>query len=98
MALVLNHQTKAAFAGRFWTKCKELNQNTDKESKIELHKLIWWLVEKVSSGNFTNNQVRLSFNSAFERNLDAAQWLAFATTRLQPMHDRYQAFLDEVSL
>lgn len=95
MALVLNHQTPAEFAARFWAKVKNAYQRGD---KVEFARLITWVWQKVQAGDLTNDQVRLSFNSAYGRALTLAQWNTFVTTKLVPIKDRYLAMLAEGDL
>ena len=94
MAIVLNHQTAAEFASRFWVKVKAAYQN----DRPEFERLIWWIWSKVQAGDLTNDQVRLSFNAAFGRSLTLAQWNSFVTSRLVPIKDRYLARLAEAEL
>jgi len=94
MALVLNHQTPAQFAARFWTKC----QTAYLTDRSEFERLVWWLWAKVQAGDITNDQARLSFNDHFGRSLTLAQWNNFVTTRLVPIIDRYLARISEAAL
>ncbi len=95
MALNLKHQTPAQFAARFWTRLRELYQSGNKQ---EFARRIWWLYQRIQAGDFTSNEVRLSFNAAYNRSLTAGQWSTLVTTRLLPIKDRYQAMLDEANL
>lgn len=95
MALNLVHQTEAQFADRFWA---TLRRKYEQGDKIEFARMIWWLHGKVTSGDLTSNQVRLSFNAAYNRSLNTAQWNSFVTNTLTPIRDRYQAMLDQVDL
>jgi hypothetical protein len=95
MALNLKHQTAAQFAARFWRKLSNAYQSGD---KLTYHRLIWWIWTKVQAGDLTNDQVRQSFNSHFNRSLTLAQWNNLVTTRLVPIKDRYLAFLAEQEL
>ena len=94
MALVLNHQTAAQFAARFWTRCQSAYFN----DRPEFERLVWWVWSRVQAGDLTNDQVRLSFNAHFGRSLNTAQWNSFVTTRLVPIKDRYLARLNEAPL
>lgn len=95
MAINLQHQTEAQFAARFWAKVRAAHAAGD---KVTLARLIWWLYGRVQSGDLTSNQVRLSFNAAYSRNLNTTQWNNFITGTLQPIRDRYQAILDQGDL
>ena len=95
MALVLQHQTAAQFADRFWGRLQSVYSSGN---KIEFARMIWWLYNRVQAGDFTSNEVRLSFNAAYGRSLNSAQWTTFTTTRLLPIRDRYQATIDEADL
>jgi hypothetical protein len=94
MALVLQHQTPAEFAARFWVKC----QSAFYTDKAEFERLIWWLWTKIVAGDLTSDDVRLSFNNHFGRSYTPAQWNSFVTTRLVPIKDRYLARLAEAEL
>ena len=94
MALVLQHQTAAQFAARFWTRC----QTAYLTDRSEFERLIWWVWSRVQAGDLTNDQVRLSFNAHFGRSLTLAQWNAFVTSRLVPIKNRYLARLAEAEL
>jgi hypothetical protein len=94
MALNLNHQTAAQFAARFWAKVKSAYQN----DKPEFERLVWWIWARVTNGDLTNDQVRLSFNAAYDRSLSNAQWNTFVTNRIVPIKDRYLARLAEADL
>ena len=95
MALNLKHQTPAEFAARFWAKLKTSYQNGD---KLTYHRMVWWIWARVQSGDFTNAQVRLTFNAAYGRSLNTAQWNNLVTTRIVPAKDRYLAMLAEGAL
>lgn len=95
MAINLRHQTEGEFAARFWTKLRAAHASGD---KLTFARLIWWLYGKVQSGDLTSNQVRLSFNAAYGRSLNTAQWNSFISGTLQPIRDRYQAMLDQGDL
>jgi hypothetical protein len=95
MALNLKHQTPAQFAARFWARVQAARAAGD---QYTWHRLIWWVWSKVQSGDLTSDQVRLSFNNAFNRSLTTAQWNTFVTTKLVPIKDRYLAMLAEAEL
>jgi uncharacterized membrane protein len=95
MALNLRHQTAAQFSARFWARVQQARRDGD---QIRFAHLIWWLYNRVQAGDFTNNEVRLSFNAAYGRNLNSTQWNSFVTTRLVPIRDRYQEMLNEGDL
>jgi len=56
------------------------------------------LANRVVGGSFTSNDVRLSYNTYFNKSLNLAQWNDLITNRLIPARDRYQAILDEAPL
>jgi hypothetical protein len=93
--IVLAHQTKEEFAARYWQELLAAYQEVD---KVRVGYLIWWVYNRFSDGGFTSNQLRLSFNTAYERSLTGAQWNTLVTDRLIPIRDRYQAMLDEAEL
>ena len=95
MALDLKHQTTVQFAARFWAKLKTAYQAGD---KLIYHRMIYWIWSKVQDGNLTNDQVRVSFNTAYGRSLTLAQWNTLVSTRLVPVKDRYLAMLAESDL
>jgi len=95
MALDLKHQTAAQFAARFWAKLRAAYNSGD---KLTYHRLVWWIWKQVQDGNLTSDQVRLSFNTAYDRSLTTAQWNAFVTAKLVPIKDRYLALLAESDL
>lgn len=95
MALNLKHQTAAQFAARFWGRVREAKNSGD---QVEFARLITWIWQKVQDGDLTSNDVRLSFNAAYGRNLTVAQWNSFVTTRLVPIKDRYLAMRAEADL
>lgn len=92
MALVLQHQTKSEFALRFWARLDKAFTNGN---KILFSRMVWWIYQRISDGDFTSNEVRLSYNSYFGKSLNTTQWNNLVTTRFQPARDRYQAMLDE---
>lgn len=94
MAISLKHQTTAQFAARFWVRLRRMYG----DDKIEFARMIWWLYNRVQDGDFTSNEVRLSFNAAYGRLLTLAQWNSFVTNTLVPIRDRYQAMLDQADL
>lgn len=95
MPITLVHQTKAEFSARFWSRLKAAHLAGD---KVEYSRLIWWIYQRITAGDLTSNEVRLSFNAAYGRSLTVAQWSALASTRFAPARDRYQAMLDEEAL
>jgi hypothetical protein len=95
MALNLKHQTAAEFAARFWEKLRTAYQSDD---KLTYHRMIWWIWARVQAGDLTNDQVRVSYNNAYGKSLNTAQWNSFVTSRLIPIKDRYLAFLAEQDL
>jgi hypothetical protein len=95
MALDLKHQTAAQFAARFWAKLRSAYQSGD---KLTYHRLVWWIWKQVQDGSLTNDQVRLSFNAAYDRSLTTAQWNTLVSTKLVPIKDRYLALLAEADL
>lgn len=94
-AAVLSHQTALQFADRFWSALRSAYQT---DNKLVFARMVWWLYNRVQAGDFTSNQVRLSFNAAYSRSLDSAQWTSFVQNTLLPIRDRYQAILDQVDL
>lgn len=95
MALNLSHQTAAQFAARFWERLRSAYQRGD---KAEYHRLIWWVWNRIQIGDLTSDQVRVSFNNAYGRSLNTAQWNNLVTTRFVPIKDRYLAWLAEADL
>lgn len=95
MALALAHQTAAEFAARFWQSVLFAQQFGDKQ---RLHRLVWWLLQRIAAGDITDAGARTTFNSAFGRSLTAAQWTTFKSSRLQPIADRYAALISEGEL
>ena len=95
MALNLKHQTAAQFAARFWDKLQTAYQSGD---KLTYHRMVWWVWARVQAGDLTNDQVRLSFNTAYGRSLTTAEWNNFVTSRLIPIKDRYLSLLEEQDL
>lgn len=67
-------------------------------NKFEVARMIWWLHARVTSGDLMSNAVRLSFNAAYSRSLNTAQWNNFITNTLTPIKDRYQAMLNQADL
>ena len=92
MALNLRHQTAGQFAARFWGRLQDAYQRGD---KLTYHRMVWWLWARIQAGDLTSDQVRLSFNAAFNRTLTTPQWNSLVTTRLVPIKDRYLALLAE---
>lgn len=95
MALGLKHQTAAEFAARFWAKVRAAKQSGD---NFEFCRLVWWVWTKIQSGDLTSDQVRQSFNQAYGRSLNAAQWNSLVTNTLIPAKDRYLAILNQADL
>jgi hypothetical protein len=95
MALDLKHQTPAQFAARFWSRLRAAYQAGD---KLTYHRMVWWIWARVQDGSLTNDQVRLSFNAAYDRSLTTAQWNTLVSTKLVPIKDRYLALLAEADL
>jgi hypothetical protein len=95
MALNLHHQTAAEFAARFWAKVRAAYSAGDKN---EFARLLSWVYARVQAGDLTNDQVRLSFNNAYGRNLDSAQWNSFVTNTLLPIVNRYNVMKDQTDL
>jgi hypothetical protein len=91
ITITLQHQTAAQFAARFWDKL----QQAYSEDKIRYCRMIWWLSNKVTSGELTSNDIRLSYNNFFNKSLTITQWNTLVNTRFIPARDRYQAMLDE---
>ena len=88
MALTLNHQTQAEFAARFWARVQKTYKRGE---KLEFCRLVWWVWNQIQLGNLTSDQVRLSFNAAYGRSLNTAQWNSFVTSTLIPAKDRWLA-------
>lgn len=95
MALNLQHQTAAEFAARFWAAVQKAYQDGDKS---QYGRLLYWLERKLVAGDITDTQARNSFNVAFSRTLNAAQWTTLRTSRIKIAHDRYAAMLSEGAL
>lgn len=95
MALNLRHQTAAQFAARFWRRLQAAYQSGD---QLTYHRMVWWIWTRIQAGDLTSNEVRLSFNTAFDRSLNTTQWNSLVSTRFVPMKDRYLAFLAEGAL
>lgn len=95
MALTLTKQTKAEFAARFWDAVKKAYQANDKEA---FARLVWWLYQRVLDGTFTSNEVRNSYNNAYNKSLTSSEWNTFVNDRIIPIAERYQEILDEADL
>ena len=95
MAINLHHQTAAQFAARFWRRVQSAYQSND---KLTYHRLIWWVWTRIQAGDLTSDQVRLSYNAAFNKSLNTTQWNSLVTTRFVPMKDRYLAVMAEGEL
>lgn len=89
------HQTAGEFASRFWAHLQAAYQSGD---KLTYHFMVWWAWTRIQAGDLTSDQVRVSFNSAFDRSLNNTQWNTIVTTRFVPMKDRYLALLAEGAL
>lgn len=101
MALNLIHNTPAQIAARFWARLQAQRQLAvagDEAARIKFSRMIWQLYGHVQAGDFTSNDVRLSFNAAYGRSLTLAQWNSFVTNTLAPIRDRYQAMIDQGDL
>ena len=99
MALNLQHQTAAEFAYRFWERLDAAFRSGD---KFQYHLLIWWVWDRIQSGDLTNVQVRDSFNAWRADNgkaqLNPAQWNTLVQNRFIPIKDRYLALIAEGEL
>jgi len=95
MALNLKYQTAAEFADRFWSKVKAAKKSND---VYTYHRLVWWIWKKIQDGDLTSDQVRLSYNKAYDKSLNTSQWNSLVTSKLIPMKDRYLAMLTEGDL
>ena len=95
MSLTLEHQTADQFAYRFWARVKAAYQRGDKH---EFARLVWWVWSRVQAGDLTSDQVRLSFNTAYNRSLNTSQWNTFVTGTLIPIKDKYLAIRDQANL
>jgi hypothetical protein len=95
MALNLAHQTAAEFAERFWRRLRQAFEDGD---KLTYHRLVWWIWSRVQNGDLTSDQVRQSYNTAYGRSLNVAEWNNLTTTRIVPIKDRYIAWLAEQDL
>jgi hypothetical protein len=91
MALNLRHQTAAEFAARFWERVRAAD-------KLEFCRLMYWLTRRLVAGDITDAQARNSFNTAFNRSLNATQWTNLRNSRITPAHDRWAAILAEGDL
>ena len=92
MALTLTYQTPAQFAARFWTRLKAAYERGD---KYAYHFMIWWIWAHIQAGDFTSDQVRLSYNAFFNKSLTTTQWNTLVTNRFVPIKDRYLAMITE---
>lgn len=95
MALNLVHQTAAEFAARFWARVLLTRASGD---QLGYCRLLWWLTRKLVAGDITDAQARNSFNTAYGRSLNAAQWTTLRANRITPAHDHYAAMLAEGDL
>jgi hypothetical protein len=92
MAITFKHQTGGQFAARFWRRIQDAFKSGNKP---EFCRLIWWIYQRIQAGDFTSNEVRLSYNAFFGKSLNTTQWNTLVTTRFSPARDRWQAILDE---
>ena len=95
MALTLQHQTAAEFAARFWARVRAAYNAGD---KYAFARLVWWAWNRIQTGDLTSDQVRLSFNAAYGRSLNTAQWNSFVTATLVPIKNRYLTMRDQADL
>jgi len=95
MALVLQHQTRDQFLLRFWKKAKAA---FDAGDKATYHYLIWWVWDKVQTGDVTVLQVRTAYNTALSKTLNATQFTNLVNTRFVPIKDRYLLMLEETEV
>lgn len=91
----LQEQTLAEFAARYWAGVQAAFAERD---LLKYCRLLWWLEERLVAGVFTDAQARTSFNTSYERSINAAQWTALRAARIIPAHDRYAAILAETDL
>lgn len=107
MALNFNHNTPAQIAAQFWQRLRDVRVRVEaaapgsparREAAVEFARMVWKLYGHVQAGDFTSNEVRLSFNAAYNRSLTAGQWTTFVQDTLKPIRDRYQAMLDQADL
>lgn len=95
MALDLRHLTPAQFADRFWARLRLLYRDGNKfEFARMIHRLYSW----VQAGDLTNDQVRVSFNAAYGRSLNPAQWNTFVNDTLVPIKDKYLSIIQQEDL
>lgn len=93
MALVVTHQTKDAFALRFWTTLRNAYESNTPEARHTYHKMVWRLWSWVTDGDLTTAQVRNSYNSTFGTALNSTQWNALMTSKFVPIKDAYLNWL-----
>lgn len=91
MALNLRHQTAVQFAARFWARVRDAQHS----NKMEFHRLMWKLWGWVQAGDITATQARNSYNTAFNKALNATQWTTLWSARVIPAKDRYLAVTSE---
>lgn len=94
MALNLVHQTPTEFVTRFWRRVDDASRN---DSAL-YHRLIWWLIERINSGDINENQARGAYTAYFGKPMPPADWTLLKTNKLIPMHDRWAAFNTESGL
>jgi hypothetical protein len=75
------------FADLFWTLLRRVQSN----DKDKFNQGVWWILERITAGDVTDNQAQTSFNTAFERNLNTGQWNTLKTDKLEPAAARYVA-------
>lgn len=95
VALDLRHQNAAQFAERYWARAWAAFARGD---QFTYCRLLWWLEQRLSAGDITDNQARVSFNNAYGRSLTPQQWTTLRTARIQPAASRHQATMAEGAL
>lgn len=88
---VLEHQTLGEFADRFWTLLRRMQDN----NKEKFNQGVWWILERITAGDITDNQARVTFNTAFERSLTSGQWNTLKTNKLEPIAARHVASISQ---
>ena len=92
MALLLREQTAQEFAAKFW---KRFDSAFKSNQKLMYHYMVWWIWNQIQIGNLTSDQVRISYNNYFNKNLNNTQWNNLVTNTFIPIKDRYLAFLSQ---
>ena len=87
-------QSAGEFADRFWQHVASVMN----DNKIEYGRCLWWLENRLVAGDISDAGARNTFNTAFNKSLNAAQWTSLRTSRIQPAHSRYAALLGEGAL